>query len=343
MSSRYHAGDWVEVRSKEEILETLDASGQLEGLPFMAEMVRFTGRRFQIFKRAHKTCDTVFPTRGRRLANAVHLDTRCDGSGHGGCEADCLLFWKEAWIKKVDGPKAEETAGVADDRFATADGVGRVIWFGSRQPTQPPDQIAYLCQATQLPYYTTELKWWDFSQYVEDFTSGNASLWQLAKGGIYASYYGLVQAGVGLGPPLRWLYDRLRPLWRGSRFPRRAGSIPAGTPTPQRPLNLREGELVRVRSHKEILETVNTESKNRGMYWDAEMVPYCDGVFPVRRRVRTIIEEQTGKMLSLKTEAIMLDGVYCQGRYSCHRMLCPRAIYSYWREIWLERVGPEKP
>jgi len=22
-------------------------------------------------------------------------------------------------------------------------------------------------------------------------------------------------------------------------------------------------------------------------------------------------------------------------------LFCPRAIYSYWREIWLERVGPK--
>ena len=25
-------------------------------------------------------------------------------SAHGGCEALCLLFWKEAWLKKVEGP-----------------------------------------------------------------------------------------------------------------------------------------------------------------------------------------------------------------------------------------------
>jgi hypothetical protein len=29
------AGDWVEVRSKQEILRTLDKGGRLEGLPFM--------------------------------------------------------------------------------------------------------------------------------------------------------------------------------------------------------------------------------------------------------------------------------------------------------------------
>jgi hypothetical protein len=32
------AGDWAEVRSKAEVLQTLDKSGRLEGLPFMPQM-----------------------------------------------------------------------------------------------------------------------------------------------------------------------------------------------------------------------------------------------------------------------------------------------------------------
>src|SRR5689334_7771389 len=93
------AGDWVEVKSKAEILATLDEKGQIDGLPFMPEMLQFVGKRLRVAKRAHKTCDTVFPVRGRRVAHAVHLETRCDGKAHGGCEAGCLLFWKTDWLK----------------------------------------------------------------------------------------------------------------------------------------------------------------------------------------------------------------------------------------------------
>src|SRR4051812_22220842 len=95
------AGDWVEVRSKEEILRTLDWQAELDGMPFMPEMLQFCGKRFMVSKRAHKTCDTVFPVRGRRLDGAVHLETRCDGSAHGGCQAGCLIFWKEGWLRPV--------------------------------------------------------------------------------------------------------------------------------------------------------------------------------------------------------------------------------------------------
>ncbi len=79
------AGDWVEVRSRDEILLTLDENGCLDKLPFMPEMFAFCGQRFQVYKRAHKTCDTVFPVRGRRVERTVHLETRCDaGAGSKG-------------------------------------------------------------------------------------------------------------------------------------------------------------------------------------------------------------------------------------------------------------------
>src|SRR5690349_9789766 len=97
------AGDWVEVRSREEILATLDENGCLENLPFMPEMFAFCGRRLRVYKRAHKTCDTVNDYKGRRMKDAVHLDgVRCDGQGHGGCEASCLIYWKTAWLRKCD-------------------------------------------------------------------------------------------------------------------------------------------------------------------------------------------------------------------------------------------------
>ena len=41
------AGDWVVVRSKEEILSTLDENGCLDLLPFQPEMFAYCGRRMR--------------------------------------------------------------------------------------------------------------------------------------------------------------------------------------------------------------------------------------------------------------------------------------------------------
>jgi hypothetical protein len=44
---KLRAGDWVEVRTREEILSGLDENGRLEGLPFMPEMFNYCGQRFR--------------------------------------------------------------------------------------------------------------------------------------------------------------------------------------------------------------------------------------------------------------------------------------------------------
>src|SRR4029453_18396965 len=109
--ARLRAGQLVRVRSKEEILGTLDSKGRLDGLPFMPEMLRFCGQEFRVRARAHKVCDTVDWQQFREMDNAVHLgDLRCDGSAHGGCQAGCLLFWKEAWIAPADSDRTATSA-----------------------------------------------------------------------------------------------------------------------------------------------------------------------------------------------------------------------------------------
>jgi len=271
------------------------------------------------------------------MQNAVHLrGARCDGSAHGGCDASCLIFWKEAWLKPVDAASAIAST------LTGACTEAQVLQATRKSASQDRETPGYACQATQLFGATSPLRWWNCSQYLEDYLSGNATLGRLVRAFIYSAYFSLVKAGIGLGRPLRWLYDKFQAVSCGPPFPRRYGQIPANKPTPIGVLNLQPGELVRVKSYQEILATVNTENRNRGLGFDAEMVPYCGGTYRVLKRVSRIIDEKTGAMLEMKYPCIILEGVVCESRYSACRMLCPRSIYSYWREIWLERLpAPE--
>ena len=348
MSRKLSVGDWVEVRSKEEILRTLDAKGRLDGMPFMPEMFQFCGKRFPVFKRAHKTCDytTPYPCHTRRLERTVHLETRCDGSGHGGCQAGCLINWNQAWLKPVSQSVNKETlmqiALPSGKNATTVSGTGcseAAVWENTQISDPKGGAPTYVCQVTVVPNFTTKLNWWDVRQYVEDYTSGNVGLWRIFTTFSYWIFYTLSQAGIGLGRPIRWGYDKLQSFGQGTLWPRTEGVIPAKSPTPTVNLNLQPGEMVRVKSHAEIMKTVTIENKNRGMSWDAELVPYCGGTYQVIKRVNKLIDERTGKMLDMKTACIVLDSVTCQARYSDFRVLCPKAMYPYWREIWLERVG----
>jgi hypothetical protein len=329
-------GDWVEIRSKEEILRSLDKNSRLQELPFMPQMFQYCGRRFQVYKRAHKTCDTVNPVAGKRVADAVHLDLRCDGKAYDGCQAGCLLFWKELWLKPVEGKTKWTPASPESRGGCTEEDVWRAT---SNRDQQGGEETRYFCQATQLPYYTTPLSWWDVRQYIEDYTSGNVSLARIVSGFFYLSYYHLALAKrTRLGRPARWLYDKFQALIGGIPYPRRTGTLKPGEPHPVANLNLQPGELVRVKSYKEILATLEGVL-NRGMFFDAELVPYCGGTYRVQTRVSKFVNEKTGKMSTMKTPAVILEGVWCQSRYSNCRLFCPRSIYTWWREVWLERAS----
>jgi hypothetical protein len=344
-------GDWVEVRSKDEILKTLDKNGQLEGLPFMPGMFAFCGKRLRVYKRAHKTCDTVYEYKGRRMKDAVHLEgVRCDGQSHGGCEASCLIFWKTAWLQALDpagrdlsateweaGEDTKGLIGLCTEADVVA-GTRKAVTGGGTDDDQP----VYVCQATQLPAATEPLAWWEPTQYIEDYVSGNVGLGRIAKSFAYRAFRrNLVNLGIGIGRPLQWFYNVFQRLRGGTPYPSVAGKLPAGARTPTERLNLRPGEWVRVKKLDAILATCEkSKTTNRGMTFDPEMVPHCGGTYRVLRRVARIVNEQTGKMQKLKNPCITLDGVVCQARYSQCRLFCPRSIYPYWREIWLERVEP---
>jgi hypothetical protein len=310
-------GQQVRVRSAAEILATLDDQGRLDGLPFMPEMLRWCGETVEVGARADKTCDTARFPGLRRMTSTVHLDDlRCNGSAHGGCQAGCLLFWKEEWLAEplpapdADLPAPEQLAGLQENTRG-----------------QTPAGERYFCQATELPGATARLPWWEASQYVRDVRTGNVGPVGLVYGLLvffFNKYQGLSK---------RVLPRRLR-IRDGRWYPFVTGTQ---TATPMESLDLQPGEMVEVKSRHEILATLDTGGRNRGLSFDAEMLPYCGRQFQVLRRVERIIDEKTGRMLKLPRDCIILSGVTCQSIY--HRF-CPRAIYPYWREIWLRRVQP---
>jgi hypothetical protein len=330
-------GELVRVRSRDEILATLDENGCLDSLPFMPEMLEHCGQSFPVSGGAHKTCDTISKTGGRRMQNAVHLaDLRCDGAVHGGCQAACLFFWKEAWLERVtDKPAASPAAG--DHSRPASPGVcseQRLHEASCVEDAQSAEAgPRYVCQVTELVRATTYLPWWDVRQYVQDVRSGNVTLPQLAN----ALYYRFTSHAMQLIGYRFWLglYDKVQSWVGGVPYPVIAGELAR---TPNEKLDLQPGDEVEVKSLDEIVATLDKRNRNRGMAFDKEMAPFCGERHRVFQRVDRIIDEGSGRMLEFKNDCIMLEGVVCRSRYSDRRIACPRAIYSYWREGWLRRV-----
>jgi hypothetical protein len=333
-------GDLVEVRSEQEILATLDEHGAVDGMPFMPEMLEYCGQRFRVEKRADKSCNTITVMESRRLYDVVHLESlRCDGSAHGGCQAQCFLYWKEAWLRPV---KAAGSLSSITSKASARSPLGfdrsRLNEFTCRPESSLDTNTVYRCQATELLNASESLPWWDVRQYLRDVWSGNVKVRELVKVALFRVFQKTLRI-TAYSAQIR-AYNIFQSWRGGSPYPYRWGTLDK---TPKETLGLQPGDLVQVKSYEEILATLNTKNRNLGLRFDAEMVPYCGSVRRVRARVERIIDERTGKMITFPRDCIILDGVICRAQYSEERLFCPRSIYPYWREIWLKRAENLSP
>ena len=263
------AGELVEVRSREEILSTLDHNGKLDAMPFMPEMLQYCGKRFRVYRRADKTCDNIKQWSLRRVENAVHLTgVRCDGSAHSNCDAGCLLFWNESWLKKAESDfvKAAQVAPSASQSVPVSRPAASVCTEQRlREAVDRPDPASpgnslHTCQATELREFTSHLYWWDLRQYLRDIRSGN-----LHRGIGDSKSEAVLETVLSFLEVVRSLiitaFNKLQEVRSGVRYPHIEGTLDT---TPTFELNLKPGEFVQVRSKNEILATLDRRNKNRG-------------------------------------------------------------------------------
>lgn len=313
------AGNWVTVRSAQEILSTLDPDGTLQGLPFMPEMLDWCGKPFRIQRRVEKTCVDVGPPvySNRRFpgSDVVILEgPRCDGRDHDGCKRGCRIFWKADWLRSIESADRPVPVPEPQPRAAALSGRLRV----------KADEHRYFCQSTELLLATEAFpgkkKPWMLRVAFREIRNGDRSLAELST--LFA----------------RWCRQMLHNVLANEWFIRGTGKQ-----TPTASLDLKPGEIVRIKSRDQIVETLNDRGRNRGMGISTEMLRCCGKEAEVRARVERIIEERSGKMRELQNTVMLwkLHGhpALCE-ECLCAEELgdCPRGELMYWREIWLERT-----
>jgi hypothetical protein len=297
---RFEKGDVVEVLPWDELIHTLDASGAVDGLPFMPEMLNYCGKRLIITKRLERTCEDIEGGM-RRIHNVVFLnDLRCDGTEHGGCQKGCCMLWKDDWIRKPSSTTEpqQEVHGAPAYPFPYSFGDGN-----------------YLCQSTELLRATSDLSPFDIGSYLRDVRAKTYS----ARGMVKILFFAIKH--------------RIR-----SRLKKKSHRFLEGSclKTPSQNLNLQPGDWVRVKTPEAIAQTLNKEGKNRGLAFTVEMLPFCGRTFRVLTRLEKMMNESTRRLIPVE-DTVILEGVTCDG---CHilRGGCPKNNFHFWREIWLERV-----
>jgi hypothetical protein len=99
--SSLEKGALVKVRSKEEIISTLDPFNELKGCAFLAEMHQYCGTEQRVYKSIERFLDErdyrVKKTRGLILLE----NNFCSGTPvFGKCDRSCFLFWREEWLER---------------------------------------------------------------------------------------------------------------------------------------------------------------------------------------------------------------------------------------------------
>lgn len=322
-------GDSVEVKSLEEILGTLDSRGALEALPFMPEMIQYCGKKYKVYKRADKTGQYITKYSSRRMYRTVHLEgLRCDGEHHDGCDALCLLYWKEVWLRRIDGKdnsvtsvRKKEGNGIEGSRTLGKTKCTPDTLISSTKIQGDSDKEKYSCQVTEVLKASSEIKRWDVLQYYRDLQTGNIGYKEFAK-----------WAPIAI---LNWAHQRIR---GGRIYPFIDMRLVQRDKTPHETLNLKVGDYVQIKSLEEILLTLDHDLKNRGLLFTKELIPYCGKKTRVIKIVKNIVNEVNGEMLRFSNNCIILEDIICTGQISDKRLFCKKSCYPYWREIWLKYI-----
>jgi len=312
---RLKAGDLVVVRSPEEIIKTLNADGTLDSLPFMPEMIEFCGKRFTVLNRVvQSTIDSAFLTHHTEsFVREFHNNdvvtlrgVRCPGQDHDACQRACAIFWKEAWLKRVD------TDEYRDDLSTRARVNSKDLY--SLLETKV-DSRKYFCQSSEFLKATRHLSSAQrIKKCLSAVAAGNISTWGMLKRLLVWAWWKVHYKVIG--EHARGTLDK----------------------TPTEVLGLKPGDLVEIKPISEIVATLNKHGRNRGLHFSADQRPFCGRRYRVRNRVDNFIAEGTGEMKHFQN-TVMLEDVLCDS--ACFAFGgCYRSDLLYWREVWLRRVGP---
>jgi hypothetical protein len=242
--------------------------------------------------------------RGFTKDDVVLLDgLRCSGADHDGCQKGCVIFWREAWLRKVEN---QGKANVVNSDDSEQSNQLRARLKVSVRPN------VYFCQASELLNVTKTLSRRErITNCIAEVRAGNCGLLEMVW-----------RIGV-------WLTWKMRTVI----FGRYARGDKKSTPTES--LDLRPGERVRVKAMNSIIATLNDTARNRGLLFFPNMRHLCGREQTVERRLDRIIVDGTGEMRQVRN-TVYLEGSHCGCSYMAFGG-CSRGEFAYWREIWLRR------
>lgn len=102
-------------------------------------------------------------------------------------------------------------------------------------------------------------------------------------------------------------------------------------------VELRAGDLVRVRSKKDIQKTLDDWGRHKNCEFAAEMYQYCGQTYRVLKKVEQFYDEVRQRMCKCRG-IVLLRGLTCCGKRGMFPQPCDRNCFLFWHSVWLEKI-----
>lgn len=210
-----------------------------------------------------------------------------------------MVIWKTEWLAPANDQHAR-------DGMNAPEAMKQLLDFAIANAMN--SELAN-CQATQLHQITHKRNRLNVGRYIDEVNLNRVSVTAMATsfcGGMLGRVVGSKQSVVGTQKR-----------------------------TPTSDLKLPPGDKVIVKSEQAIIETLDANGKNRGLWFDPVMLRYCGQELKVIQRITTLVDEMSGRIRHLKIPSVVLEDLQCQPG---ERRFCSRLLHLFWREAWLERA-----
>ena len=293
----------------------------------MPEMLKYCGRVLPVTQRADATCA------GNGLSGAWRTRStcgtiRCDGSFHDGCQAACLMYWKEAWLERAEDAVPAPTRAELERRASRRS--SRRRWSrpraikrrrrdslslpGDGDPERPPSRCA--CANRTVPARAAATGSGRRSSRAWSIEAINQ--WQaFSRAGCRHGCRSPAAAGI----PFVHRKARRRARRRRAASSTCSPAISCGSRASERS-SPRSTRTTRTAACTSITRWRGTAGETRA----------C------RARVDRLIEESNGEMIEIKSDCILLEGVVCTADY---HLFCTRGdLLVLARDLAGEDRGP---
>lgn len=104
-----------------------------------------------------------------------------------------------------------------------------------------------------------------------------------------------------------------------------------------RSMEIKAGDLVRVRSKKDINNILDNWRMYKGCSFMDEMYQYCGRTFKVLKAVHNFYDEANQRLVKCR-DILILEDVICSGRRTLYKERCDRNCFLFWHTAWLDKI-----